>query len=561
MFERCGAAFGAVLAILGLAAGAMVPVEAALPRARDGWNRVDGDGFEIVGDAQAALMREVALRFGRLRALVPAVLGVDDPDAGRPLRVFVFAHERTFRPYANGREGDVSGMFVRGDGARYLLVHATPPLDPHAILAHEYLHYVLDESVPALPLWFDEGLAELFSTFRADPVRAEIGLPNARQRSLLVAEGPIAASKFLAIGANSPEYLGGALKELYHAQAWATVHAAVVGSPRGLASLADFLGRVRSGQDAREAFATAFGTAVETVVQNSAAYAASEPWVTASVDLGPLPGDAEPRVRPMTYAETLARLGDLLAHGGSRSTPSAAKHFDRALRLDPRQPIALAGVGSLRKSEGAHAEAAAAFDRAQELAPDDAVLAYRSARNLMQWVETDLRAGREPDPEMTARIESARRRFRIAIARDPTFVAAHVGLGASYLFDDPSAAEAADALDRARELSPFDPDVRFTCALLAVRCGRWEVVRAELDALWAAGVDPSRVRFVRNALDRADLEAARRNLPTAAAAQDAVETLRRLRSSALSPAVRREASEVLAEWGSEDPVSDLPHRP
>ena len=557
MFQGCCAMVRGGLVIAVLAVAAVAPADASMPRPKDVWHRIDGSGFEIVGDADAAVMREVAIRFGRLRAVVPGIFGIDDPDAGRPVRVFVLSRPKTFRPYSAGRARDVSGMFVRGDGARYLVLDASPPLDPHAILAHEYVHYILDESAPPLPLWFDEGLAELFSTFRADPVRAEIGLPNPRQQQLLASAGPIADAKFFAIEAGSPEYLGGALKELYHAQAWATVHAAIVGSGAGLPALARFLGRVRDGQDPGAVFEAEFGAPVATFARRSAAYAVQEPWVTVTVELDRRVVDEDPEVRAMSHAETLARLGDLLANNGSVSNPSARKHFERALRLDPDQPLALAGVGTLRSREQAYEQAAAAFDRAHHLAPSDPIIAYRAARNLMRWVESDLRAGRERNAAVDGRVEAARDRFRVATEQDPTFVAAYVGLGSSYLFGDPGTPEAAAALDRARGLAPLDPDVRFSRAVLALRAGRLDDARADLEALMAAPADPARVRFVRHSLERADLEAVRGiEFDGGEDASGARATLRRLRDTAISGEVRREASELLIDRAGEPFVKD-----
>jgi len=53
------------------------------------------------------------------------------------------------------------------------------------------------------------------------------------------------------------------------------------------------------------------------------------------------------QVRALPEAETLARLGDLLAERPKPAISLARLHFERALRLDPGQRLAAEGLARL----------------------------------------------------------------------------------------------------------------------------------------------------------------------------------------------------------------------
>jgi len=109
--------------------------------------------------AAAALRAELVV----LGAHLERLLGT--PPGERPLTFTVFAAEATYRSYVAQRYPDFPyrrAVFVDGGGR----MEAAGYWGPHIRedLRHESTHAYLHASMPGLPLWLDEGLAEYFET-------------------------------------------------------------------------------------------------------------------------------------------------------------------------------------------------------------------------------------------------------------------------------------------------------------------------------------------------------------------------------------------------------------
>ena len=113
--------------------------------------------------------------------------------------------------YAGGSNGDYIAM-----------KHSSLELRPVAI--HEYVHLLLRYSGLRAPLWWQEGIAEFYSTLRVLGGEAEIGAANELRTNVPPAQ-TVARSHFpFETGKDSPLYQDSEKADSYYAQCWLLVH-------------------------------------------------------------------------------------------------------------------------------------------------------------------------------------------------------------------------------------------------------------------------------------------------------------------------------------------------
>lgn len=110
------------------------------------------------------------------------------PGIDEAVRVYIFARHTTFAryvrkhiPYLARVETHRRGLFLLRNGVPHIFVVR----DEHftASLRHEFVHVVLNTSVPALPLWLDEGLAMYYETLDDPDRRAELARQLAKRHA------------------------------------------------------------------------------------------------------------------------------------------------------------------------------------------------------------------------------------------------------------------------------------------------------------------------------------------------------------------------------------------
>jgi hypothetical protein len=155
--------------------------EVSLPKPGQNWIEVETANFRFFSNAGRQATRRVAVDLEELRAVLSELTDYD-LQAPIPTYIYVFRGDRSFLPYKTLYEGEpaaVSGYFIAADNANYIAVNADAK-DASAIVYHEYVHYVANNNMWYLPVWFSEGLAEFYETFEVSGDTVYIGLPVLR---------------------------------------------------------------------------------------------------------------------------------------------------------------------------------------------------------------------------------------------------------------------------------------------------------------------------------------------------------------------------------------------
>lgn len=221
-----------------------MPAPAAEPSP---WLEIHSSHFTVITDAGEKRGKEVALRFEQMRAVFAILLMKDRLNEPVPLTILAFKNDKNYyqtAPLRGGQPIGIPGFFVPGEDQNFIVLNMFEEESWRAV-AHNFAHLMLNYNYPPVEGWFDEGMAEYFSSIRVDDKRYEIGgdpeLSNVFSEDLLqnqqqahnppkslteLLEGQVwlALPDFLTMTHDTAAFNEGTHHTLFYAQAWATVH-------------------------------------------------------------------------------------------------------------------------------------------------------------------------------------------------------------------------------------------------------------------------------------------------------------------------------------------------
>jgi Flp pilus assembly protein TadD len=423
--------------------------------AEDRWLRFSSEHFEVFSDAGAGTGREVLRRFEQIRHVFEAQTGRGNLTP-LPVRVFVFRSGSEFQPY-NVRP-DAAGYYQSGFDRDYIAMKATGA-DTDRVVFHEYTHLLLRHAGYSVPAWFNEGLAELFSTADVGKTEVRVGDPvPAHVITLRGGERMLDLATLVAVDHESPYYNERGKSGIFYAQSWALLHMLNF-APEYQPGVAKFMQMILGGQDAIFAFRQAFGKSPVAVIQDLKAYLQGSRFDGARFkvsrfDAGKIPAEPVPSV-----GVELA-LADLLLAIGKPDDARLLYGRLEASHPDDNQVLLALGQYALRTED--YPGARRFFERAIQAGS-------KSPRLLFEYAML-LREAQEPETVVVQHLTRA-------VTLDNTFFEGHNFLGHLHL----SAArypEAIQHLKRAAELQPARASVWENLALAYHRSGNKPLARA-----------------------------------------------------------------------------------
>src|SRR5690348_8182266 len=141
------------------------------------WLEVHSTHFTVITDAGDKKGREVALRFEQMRAVFANLLTKDRLHESRPLTILAFKNDRSYyqlAPLHQGQPIDAPGFLLLGEDQDFIALNVFEE-EPWRAVAHDFALRLLNFNYPPAQGWFDEGLAEYFSSIRVDNKDVQIG--------------------------------------------------------------------------------------------------------------------------------------------------------------------------------------------------------------------------------------------------------------------------------------------------------------------------------------------------------------------------------------------------
>lgn len=356
------------------------PATEALPSRWERWHAVDTTHFTLLGNAERDTMVQAGRDLEQLRAVLSQIsrLQLDPPT---PTTIYVFKNAKSMAPYAHrtpdGTPRRLGGAFFRNPHANHILIDGESPGKARALIFHEYVHFFISYNLPAVPLWFEEGLAEVYATFESDGRRAHIGKAVTRHLQWLRVEPWIPLEELMAVDRTSPIYNENARQGSFYAQSWLLAHYLMHGRSDDGSALGKLLHGLRR-LPPPEALRRSLNMEPRDLERTLRRYAAQDVHLSKR-----LPVDASTPAdsawRRLSRAETLVALGDLLAVQIGRRA-EAEQHFQGALKLDPERDEAWLGLGLTAERDEDWGAAIAAYERALAAKPGNALAATLKAR-------------------------------------------------------------------------------------------------------------------------------------------------------------------------------------
>lgn len=455
---------------------------AALPP-DEPWLELRTNHFTVYSNASEESASRMAMRLEVLREVLRRLHGGDSVRSPRPTLVYMFRHEASFAPYTTGE--NVAGYFVQALDANYVALYSS--LGYTRAIYHEYLHYFLANNLPHVPLWLNEGIAELYETFDVRGDTVEVGRRINHHISELRRRDPMPLAELFAVTTESEAYNESERKGLFYAQSWALVHYLVLGEQELTASLIDFVQRLGRGEAQGAAFDAAFEMSHETLLDRLSGYLASGSYPMMTIKFSEFEWEKGSEVRRLSRPEALAHLGRLLAYADREHPEGAIGHFRAALGADPELAIAHRGLGLVHKLQRKTGDALASLDEAIRLAPDDDLAIYLRGSILLEQAQEAIESTGASDPELLA---AAERSLRRAVELNPRRADSWRRLGVA-LANGRSCDEGAEVLKRAWQMMPSELTIAGHLSRLLGMCGEGETARYIVSTFLVPYADPA----------------------------------------------------------------------
>lgn len=462
--------------------------------AKDIWTSLRTRNYVLVGNASEEDIRAMAVQLERFRDIFTRYFRGAALNSPVPTTVIVFKSDGSFAPYKplfRGQRSDVAAYFQSDVDMNYITLTAEKrgQYNPFEMIFHESVHLLVDNKVRTSPAWFNEGLAEYFSTLDFAPDKSGTGKPviigkpivrhilKLRQNKLL----PLAM--LFEIDRASPFYNEREKSSLFYAESWALVHYLIHGqSGRRQPQLARFLELLASGTALAQSFQQAFESDYATIEKELKEYVRQDKYqATVFRDVDSTDSVRESKSEPITEAQALAHLGDLLLH--YERNDDAAKHLLQALTLAPELSTAHASLGMLYARQRDFAAAKAHLQRALKSDPQNYLAHYYYAYALSS----------EPmdrQQTVTSYAPEAASEMRVALTRAmelaPNFPEPYRLLAFVNLITNKRLDEAVTLLERALTLSPGRHEFSYVLAQVHLRRKDYKAARVVLEKVIAS---------------------------------------------------------------------------
>lgn len=462
----------------------------AVAEGKDRWVRVRSKNFVLVGSASEKTIRDVAVRLEQFRSGIRLMLTASVVDSPVPTTVIIFKDDKAyepFRPLYQGQTTDVAGYFQKGEDMNYITMSTSfSAADRYAIIFHEYGHQLIHSVSDSYPVWFNEGLAEYFSTFDITDGGKKIwlGKPHSDHVRLLRIAPLLPLRLMLSAEHNSRLYNEKEHRGVFYAQSWVFVHYCMLGKERQRRpQLIKFL-KLNDERtlDLDEQFKQAFGLDYKAMSKELEAYLQRSTFPAEVLQLRDrLEYEKEMATEPVSDSEVAFYLGDLLLH--CNRLREAESHLRHALSFDPNNSLAHASLGMLRLRQKNAAEARRELETALSAGSVSPLVHYYYAFLLTQ--------SQGPSGVGLAHLKQC-------IKEMPTFAEAYNLLAFLSLVNNEDLDESIALIRQGINLAPGRKGFWLTLAQLQMRKGDFDAARRTLATLRKGRCD----ELIREAADR-----------------------------------------------------------
>lgn len=192
------------------------------------WQYYQSPNFELYSANSERESRDVLERMELLRALFLDIFQLK-ARLPQPVTIYYFDRQADFDGY--------KPLLFRGGDAQYLgfcnnfpdrtVITLAPSRDRNSatqVIYHEYIHYLFRITEQSPAPWFNEGVAELFSTMQDDNEWLQLGQPVVGRVLELQRGRMMPFEQLFSVGYDSPVFKDRSHSGMFYAQSWAFLH-------------------------------------------------------------------------------------------------------------------------------------------------------------------------------------------------------------------------------------------------------------------------------------------------------------------------------------------------
>ncbi|MEO7189710.1 MAG: DUF1570 domain-containing protein [Vicinamibacterales bacterium] len=355
------------------------------------WKQLRSGDLVVVSDDSESIMRQALEELEGFKHVVKVLTPSWNTSSEVQTVLILFKNPSAFDEFkprdAAGRKRDlVVGYFLRQPHINYMVTYVQPggTLDLQVIL-HEYTHFMVSRNVRSVPVWFNEGFAEFYSTFQrtghdGNPTVGRI--PDDRLRTLRSgARVPLEAML-------RPDQSWKLTRDdrtvgAFYAQAWALVHYLIIGhETRRTGQLDTYLRRLAEGRSVDDAFEEAFHTTYAGLEKELWGYVQRFTFQALALNQPAPVAESGRRASPMLKRDVLQLHGDILV---SVNAPrEGLSRLKLAAAVDAGHTPTLASLGRAHMGLEDNAAALAVLRPAAASAPEDFGLQFYLGSALLE---------------------------------------------------------------------------------------------------------------------------------------------------------------------------------
>ncbi|HVP47397.1 MAG TPA: tetratricopeptide repeat protein [Bryobacteraceae bacterium] len=329
--------------------------------AAEQWLKLQSSHFELYTTAGEKKGREAILYFEQVRDFFVRTGRTSDSAVNVPVRIIAFRSDKEFEPYRINEYA--SAFYLEGYDRDYIVMRSISQ-EHYPVAVHEFTHLLVKHSGAELPIWLNEGLAELYSTLKPMDKKVMVGEVIPGRFYYLQQHKWMSLETLTSVDHNSPYYNERDRAGIFYSESWALAHMLNLANEYR-PQFGKFLGLVASGVPSNSAFWQAYAKTINQVQQDLENYLRGGHFNAAVFDVKLEKSAEEPDILPAPAVESGVVLADLLALTGKHE--AAKEAYERLAKVYPKSWEVEAGLAELAWSAQDLEDARRHFARAAEL--------------------------------------------------------------------------------------------------------------------------------------------------------------------------------------------------
>ncbi|MGA8027165.1 MAG: hypothetical protein WB992_08455 [Bryobacteraceae bacterium] len=290
------------------------------------------------------------------------------------VQIIAFRSESEYAPY--GFRAGGGAYYLRTFNRDYIVMQDIDPRH-RQIVTHEYTHLLVAAAGLKLPIWLNEGLAELYSSIESRGGETVLGHDPSQHLTTLGRRQWIDWNALFAVDRNSPYYNESQKMSVFYAQSWALTHMLALG-PAYAPRFNNFLQAVSAGQPSVVAFQTVYGKSLGAVDADLKTYLHQKTLPESVFEINSETAAIQPKIAETSDFEIDFALATLLSAKPSTLVEANSKLVALAGQ-HPERPEPEESLGYLALQQNRTEEARSHFALAIERHSSSPEIIYRYA--------------------------------------------------------------------------------------------------------------------------------------------------------------------------------------